>query len=114
MIFAQIDPVLSMVKQDTLFNPTPEFITGSYMMAIANQYSLGSNQVNFRVSYGTCIFNGGGDITDFNTIHSDNVELSGEDIENWGTDDSLILDIIAEKQGTTVITVVSGSFNGGF
>jgi len=114
MIFAQIDPVLSMVKQDTLFNPTPEFVTGSYMTAVANQYALGANQVNFRVAYGNCEFDENGDVTNFQAIHMDNIILSGEDIESWGTDDSIILDIIAEKQGTEVVNVVSGSYNNGF
>ena len=49
MIFGKISPVLSIATQDSLFNPSPEFITGSYMTAVANQYALGTNQVNFRV-----------------------------------------------------------------
>lgn len=111
MIFGQINPVLSMVKQDTLFNPTPEFVTGSYMTAVANQYALGANQVNFRVMYGECIFESGS-VVDFQVIHIDNVVLSGSAIETWGTDDSVILNTIAEQQGTTVVAVVSGSMRG--
>lgn len=111
MIFGQIDPVLSIATQDTLFNPSPEYITGSYMTAVANQYSLGTNEVNFRVSYGECIFESGS-VVDFKTVHSDNVVLSGSAIETWGEDDSVILDAIAAAQGTTVSSVVSGSING--
>ncbi len=108
MIFGKISPVLSIATQDTLFNPSPEFITGSYMTAVANNYPLGANQVNFRVSYGNCTFNSGS-VVKFDVIHSDNVVLSGSTIATWGEDDSVILDAIADAQGTTVTQVVSGS-----
>jgi hypothetical protein len=108
MIFGKISPVLSLATQDTLFNPAPEFVTGSYMTAVANQYPLGANQVNFRVSYGNCTFESGS-VVKFNVVHSDNVVLSGSTISTWGEDDSVILDAIATAQGTTVTQVVSGS-----
>lgn len=114
MIFGKIDPVISIAKQETLFNPTPEFITGSYMTAVANQYPLGANQVNFRVSYGNCTFAEDGSVTEFKTVYADNVILSGSTITTWGEDDSVILDAIAEAQGTNVVEVVSGSVNGMF
>ena len=112
MIFGQIDPVLSIVKQDTLFNPAPEFITGSFVTAIANQYVVGANKVTFRVMYGECVFESGS-VVNFKTIHADNVVLSGSAIETWGTDDSVILEAIAELQGTAVVGLVSGSSNNG-
>jgi hypothetical protein len=112
MIFGKINPVLSIAKQDTLFNPTPEFITGSYVTAVANQYALGAHQVNFRVMYGECTFESGS-VVGFTTIHADNVVLSGSAIEEWGTDDSTILEAIAEAQGTSVVEVVSGSIQNG-
>lgn len=113
MIFGQINPVISIAQQSTLFNPSPEFVTGSYITAVANQYALGANQVNFRVMYGNCTFESGS-VVSFQTVYADNVVLSGSAIETWGTDDSVILDAIAEAQGTNVIAVVSGSVNGVF
>lgn len=108
MIFGKIDPVLSKATQDSLFNPTPEYITGSYVTAYADHYLLGANKVNFRVLYGNCSFKDG-EVIEFKTVHADNVYLSGSAIETWGTDDSVILDTIATQQGTSVIEVVSGS-----
>jgi hypothetical protein len=108
MIFGKIEPVLSMVSQDSLFNPTATYITGSYVTAMATPYPLGANKVQFRVSYGNCEFKDG-EVVDFKIIHQEGIELSGEDIEAWGTDDAVILDIITAKQGTSVIEIVSGS-----
>ena len=108
MIFAQINPVISLAQQTELFNPSPEFITGSYMTAVANQYALGTNQVNFRVIYGNPVMEDGS-VVGFNTIYADYVTLSQADIETWGTDDSVILNALAAQQGTSVVEVVSGS-----
>jgi len=83
MIFGKISPVLSIATQDSLFNPSPEFITGSYITAVANNYALGANQVNFRVSYGNCEFESGS-VVKFNVVHQDNVVLSGSTITTWG------------------------------
>jgi hypothetical protein len=113
MIFGQINPVISIATQDGLFNPSPEFITGSYITAVANQYVLGANQVNFRVMYGNCVFESGS-VVDFKSVYADNVVLSGDTITTWGQDDSVILEAIAEAQGTEVVAVVSGSVNGMF
>ena len=52
MIFGQITPVISLAQQTDLFDQTTSYITGSYITAVANQYALGCNQVNFRVMYG--------------------------------------------------------------
>jgi hypothetical protein len=113
MIFGKINPVISIANQSTLFNPTSSFTTGSYMTAVANQYVLGANQVNFRVMYGNCTFESGS-VVGFQTVYADNVVLSGSTITTWGEDDSVILDAIAAAQGTTVVSVVSGSVNGMF
>jgi hypothetical protein len=113
MIFAKINPVLSIVTQDSLFNPTTNFITGSYMTAIANQYPLGANEVDFRVSFGNCEFDND-NIISFKPIHQENIKLSGEDLENWGTDDSIVLEIIASNKGIEIVDVVSGNINDGF
>jgi hypothetical protein len=113
MIFGKINPVISIANQSTLFNPTSSFTTGSYMTAVANQYVLGANQVNFRVMYGNCTFESGS-VVGFQTVYADNVVLSGSTITTWGEDDSVILDAIAAVQGTTVVSVVSGSVNGMF
>jgi hypothetical protein len=108
MIFAKINPVLSIVTQDSLFNPTTNFITGSYMTAIANQYVLGANSVDFRVSFGNCEFDND-NVISFRPIHQENINLSGEDLESWGTDDSVVLDIIASMKGIAVEEIVSGN-----
>lgn len=112
MIFAKINPVLSMVTQDTLFNPTATFITASHMAAIASPYPLGAENVNFRVTFGNPQFENGS-VVSFQTIHQENISLTDVQLENWGTDDSVALEVIATQKGITIDEVVSGSLNNG-
>jgi hypothetical protein len=112
-IFGEINPVISIAQQGSLFNPSPSFITGDYMTAVANPYVLGTNEVTFRVSYGNCAFDSEGNVVSFKSVYSDSVTLSGTVISTWGEDDSVILDAIADQQGTTVTQVVSGSLGVG-
>lgn len=108
MIFGKIDPVAVAVSQQTdPFNQTQ--VTGSYMTGIARPYYLGSNVVNFQVSYGNCVFDASGSVIGFETIFNGNAQLSGSVIADWGSDDSTILNALAAQQGTTVVEIVSGS-----
>ncbi len=110
-IFAKIDPAVTLIQQDSIFNPNPTYIVGSYMTAVAERYVLGANEANFRVSYGMCEFDEAENVTRFTPIHSENINLSEQDIETWGQDDSVILYTIADKQNTSVISIVSGSID---
>lgn len=108
-IFGKINPVIQIAEQTSLFNPSPSFKTGEYIMAVANPYVLGTNQVNFRVFYGNCSFDSEGNVVDFVSIYTDYVTLSGPIISTWGEDDSVILEALAIEQGTAVTQIVTGS-----
>lgn len=110
MIFGRIDPVATAVSQQgDPFNQTT--ITGSYITGIARPYYLGTNVVNFQVSYGNCVFDASGSVIKFNSIFNGSAVLSGSVIADWGEDDSTILYALAEQQGTTVVEIVSGSIS---
>lgn len=106
MIFAKISPELKMVQQTGLFNPEVTYIVGSHMTAIATPYPLGATKVNFRVHFGEFETNEGNGRNRFKTVHSESIEISSEELENWGTDDRVILDILALKKGTTVVETI--------
>jgi len=109
MIFGKIDPVAQVVIQTDPFTPT--VVTGSYMYAIARPYVLGTNTVNFQVTYGECIFDESGSVTSFNTVFNGSTTVSGSEVTDWGTNDAYMLEVVATQQGTTVTQVVSGSNN---
>lgn len=109
MIFGKIDPVASVITQADPFNTTT--VTGSYICAVARPYVLGTNAVNFQVSYGNLTFDESGSAVSFQTLFNGNQFLSGSDITSWGTDDAIMLGEIAVAQGTTVTDIVHANLN---
>lgn len=109
MIFAQIDPIARVVVQSDPFNVTE--LTGSYIAAAARPYTLGTDTVNFQVSYGNASFDESGSVIGFQTIFNSNIVISGSAITGWGANDAVMLGLIANLQGTSAVAVVSGSIN---
>jgi hypothetical protein len=109
MLFGKIDPVAQIVKQTTPFEQ--QTIDAEYITALARPYALGAESVNFQVSYGNFVKDDTGKITGFNNLFNDNVVLSGAIIANWGTNDAVILDALAEEQGTNVVETIDVDIN---
>jgi hypothetical protein len=99
MIFAKITPeAIKPIHQNPF---TINQVTGSYMMATATPYNLGASLVNFSISYGNIEFNEFGSPTKFTSVLESSIDLSGSDLNGWGTDDTVILSILATREGTT-------------
>jgi hypothetical protein len=109
MIFAKINPPLSIAEQTNPFSQNVSFRIGDYMAVIANPYRLGESEVNFTVSFGSCSFNETNEITHFVPYHRENITLSGTIIENWGNDDNIILKEIATQKSLNITNMISGS-----
>jgi hypothetical protein len=113
MIFAKINPPLSMVDQLNPFSQEVSFKIGNYMAAIANPYRLGDTRVEFTIAFGSCDLNDSGEVVDFKPYHRESITLTDEVIENWANDDSVILEAIATEKSLTIEKVVSGSIRNG-
>lgn len=109
MIIGKIEPAAVITIQSDPFNPT--YVTGSYIAAVARPYVLGTNSVNFQVSYGNIVTNESGSVVAFNTIFNGYVTLSGEAIATWGANDAPILEDIATQQGTTVTEIITADID---
>lgn len=107
MILGKINPVIKLANQIDNFTYTE--VTGSYIGAVAERYILGDEGARFEVFFGNLEQKDGK--TKFNVLTRQGIQLSAEDIANWGTDDSVVLKKIAELSGTAVTQVVSGSYD---
>jgi hypothetical protein len=105
MLLAKINPPAITVRQGSPFEE-PTQVLGDLMRVIAERYELGSNKVRFQVSFGY-IEQPAQETIDskpiFRVIHFDSVVLEGEDIETWGEDDTVIMELIASKFNTQVV-----------
>lgn len=111
IILGKINPQLSLIQQDGLFNPTPTYITADYILAYTKNYFLGSNDVEFIAVYGNCTFNESNELLTFSSVYRQSITLSGPIISNWGEDDTIILSEIATEQGTTITEFITGNID---
>lgn len=109
MMYSQITPAAEKTTQVTPFSAITE--SANLMSAVARPYILGATKVNFQVTFGN------GTITDnqvsnFAELLSTNVILTSDELSNWGTDDSVVLEAIATKLGATSLGVYTSSSQG--
>lgn len=109
MIFGKISPVAQIVKQKSPFEQ--QTITAEYISAIARPYALGTTKVNFQVSYGNLKKDENGKVVGFENVYNDNIVVEGSVISSWGIDDSVVLEHIAETQGTSITEIVTADIN---
>lgn len=98
MLYAQITPAAEKTTQVTPFSAITE--SADLMFAVARPYTLGASRVNFQVTFGNGTITDG-KVSNFQELLSSNVNLTSDELSNWGTDDSIVLSTIATKLGTT-------------
>lgn len=103
MIFGKINPPVKIAQQIDKFSFTE--ITGSYICATTNKYTLGAGKAKFEVLFG--------ELNDdsFQVITRTTNQVSGETIDQWGTDDAVVLEKLAELNGTAVTEIVTSSID---
>lgn len=113
MLIAKINPAATFTSQSGPFS-TPETISADYLTALARPYIAGATQTNFEVQYGTYTpavvgVEASEDVeavraqpATFNHIQSSSIVLTAAELATWGTDDSVLLSVVASKLGTTV------------
>lgn len=125
MLIAKITPAATFTAQSGPF-AQPETITADYLAAMARPYLAGAAFTNFEVQFGTFtpaiqaveasegIEAIQGQPARFQHIQSTQVRLSAEELANWGTDDSTLLQAIATKLGTEVVETATVQSHLGF
>lgn len=104
MLFAKISPVAQIIIQNNPYNNT--VIDCDYMGIIARPYVLGTEVVNFELQYGTITFDESDFPETFNYVKSYGITLSGNQLTNWGIDDTYIFQEIATILGITIVNYV--------
>ena len=106
MLFAKINPAAQIPEMESPFEYDVK--TANYLTAVASHYRLGSTEVNFSLIYGSATFNEEGQMETFNRLLGGSITLGSPDIEEWGIDDSVILNTICEKVGTEAVEFIEG------
>ena len=104
MLYAKINPTAKVYSQINPFSGTT--VECNYMSALARPYGAGASQVNFEVIYGTIIVENNVP-TKFNRLTSSNLTLLSSEMNSWGIDDTVHLDLIGTKLGVTTSDYVT-------
>lgn len=103
MLYAKISPAAQITVQDGPFTTKVE--SAEFVTIAVHSYNMGDDPATFTVSYGDPIiydniYKG------FSPKYQQRLTLEASDLAQWGTDDSVMFDIIAEKEGFTVVEII--------
>jgi len=90
-------PALKVV-QNGVFNTTS--IPAEYMVVSTVRFVIGEDKTDFELRFGNVIIED--EKERFDIVLRENISLTSEELATWGTDDGVLLDIIATKLDTTI------------
>lgn len=86
------------VYQNGAFSTTAA--SAEYMIVSTERFVIGEAKAMFELRFGNIIVEN--EEERFDVLLRDKVEMTSEELATWGTDDSVLLDLIAAKLGTTI------------
>ena len=95
MLLAKITPEAKVYEQINIFDAS--YTELPYMTAIARPYKPGSTSTNFELQFGD-IYQ-----TEFLTSYRTDITLTSDELSTWGTNDEILLSIIAEKLNIEIL-----------
>lgn len=98
MLLGKLATPATKVYQSGAFKTTVS--TAEYMVVSTQQFVIGENIVEFELRFGNVIVENGEER--FDIVLRENLKMTSEELSTWGTDDSILLDIIASKLGTSI------------
>lgn len=74
--------------------------TADYMVVSTQKFVIGEPKTNFELRFGNIITEN--EQERFDIVLREYVQMTSEELSTWGTDDGVLLDLIAAKLGTTL------------
>ena len=106
MLLGKLESPAVKVYQQGAFSTTA--VPAEYMVVSTQKYVIGAEDVVFEVRFGNIITENNKER--FDILIRENVQMTSSELSTWGTDDSVLLDLIAAKLGTTVIEKINKDF----
>jgi hypothetical protein len=108
MLLAKIYPAADIVKQISPFAHTSEI--ADYYTVYINRYVLEADDLLCDVVFGkinTEVSINTPQPDTFTILYSKQITLSAEDIATWGTDDKILLQVVAGKIGCNIVDYIN-------
>jgi hypothetical protein len=100
MLLGKLSKAAEKVYKTTPF--TTEIVTAEYMSVNADKYVIGAKDVSFELRFGKLVLDEANQPKEFQVVIRENVKLTSDELSTWGTNDSIVLDLIATKFGVTI------------
>lgn len=75
--------------------------TAEYMVVSTERFVIGEDETSFELRFGNVITEN--EQERFDIILRESITIRSEALATWGTDDSVLLDLIAVRLGTTIV-----------
>ena len=95
------------VYQNGAFSTTAA--SAEYMIVSTERFVIGEDKASFELRFGNVIIEN--EKERFDVLLRENLQMTSEELATWGTDDSVLLDLIAAKLGTTVTEKITKEFH---
>lgn len=107
MLLGKLETPAVKVYQNGAFSTTAA--SADYMVVSTRNYIIGSDKSSFELRFGNIITENKEER--FDILLRENIEMTSSDLATWGTDDSVLLDLIAAKLGTTITEKITKDFH---
>lgn len=98
-------PVTKVYQVDALQTKTA---TAEYLVVAANNYVIGKPDVQFEVRFGNIVTEK--DKERFDIVLRHDLKMTQEELSTWGTDDSVVLDLVAAKLNNSIVEKLQKEF----
>lgn len=110
ILLAKINPCPKVVLSSNNLFEEPTIIECDYMLALARPYVLGGEETNFEVQFGVLesipnVNDPNAEMVETFIQHKvSQVKLTKDELSNWGENDEICLNLIAQKLNTTCVS----------
>jgi hypothetical protein len=106
MIFAKIEPAANIIIQEDAFRYTID--SPNYISAAATVYTIGGGETEFQIFFGYLIYPVEGEPAPkpFKSVYCQVLTLSAAELSDWGTDDTFVLQAIANKMQVNIVEFI--------
>lgn len=99
MLLGKLATPATKVYQNGVFGST--VATAEYIVVSTQRFVIGEGETSFELRFGNVVTEN--EQERFDIVLRENLKMTSEELSTWGTDDSVLLDLIAAKLGTTII-----------
>lgn len=106
MLLGKISPVATYTQNSNSPFGQPTTTIADYISVAATPYIAGALLTSFTINYCTITTDADGVVTSAQSYGTEGVNMTAEELSTWGSDDTVLLNIIAAKIGTNIVSTI--------